>query len=105
MHALLSALHDEEDCSFECSSMLIGALSRGMRAHHLLEPRPAPPFNGFSVAALFEGCRSFREPRWYTGKGGRVPHQCSLFARLSPLLAEVLGTVDGLEWESFFRAQ
>ncbi|KAF5622109.1 uncharacterized protein FTJAE_11076 [Fusarium tjaetaba] len=49
IYELLDRLQEEQECSFECSSMLLGILTRELSKHEILHPRNAPPFNGFSI--------------------------------------------------------
>lgn len=59
LHQVISALQnyleeyqrDTLHCSFECDTMLLGALTKGMRSIGLLT-RPEPLFTGFSFDLL-----------------------------------------------------
>jgi hypothetical protein len=52
-----------ETCSFECSSIQLGALMKEMRAKRL-EPKPEMPLLGHSVVATIATARSIRSPTW-----------------------------------------
>jgi hypothetical protein len=52
-----------ETCSFECSSIQLGALIKEMRAKKL-EPKPETPLLGYSVVATIAAARSIRSPTW-----------------------------------------
>ncbi|KAG5779155.1 hypothetical protein H9Q73_007188 [Fusarium xylarioides] len=49
IYELLDRLQEEQECSFECSSMLLGVLTKELSKHGILYPRNAPPFDGFSI--------------------------------------------------------
>lgn len=53
-------------CTFECESILLGALVKQMNSFNLLEPRPAIPFSGLSVAQLALEMGHFNSPAWYS---------------------------------------
>ncbi|RKL37918.1 hypothetical protein BFJ72_g7378 [Fusarium proliferatum] len=57
IYELLDRLQEEQDCSFECSSMLLGILTKELNRHGILNPRNAPPFDGFSIEVL-DGIRN-----------------------------------------------
>ncbi|KAK2005681.1 hypothetical protein LZ32DRAFT_633432 [Colletotrichum eremochloae] len=106
LDALLSSfLQDEGECSFECSCIMLGALTRGMYASNILQQRPEPPFYGFSVAALSEMLRTLRSPRWFTSQRDPRPHTCSLSAKIEPILDDIKNRVEGLKWNEFFQLQ
>ncbi|KAK8097615.1 uncharacterized protein PG998_013101, partial [Apiospora kogelbergensis] len=50
LHTLISYFHIRSKCTFECSSILLGALTKQMQIKGLLEPKPKKPFLGHSVA-------------------------------------------------------
>lgn len=58
-------LHAARGCSFECGSIMYGALTKEMLSAGLLSPRPAAPFPGWSYKILVQQVLSFRVPRWY----------------------------------------
>ena len=60
---LVSFRDGPDDCSFECSSIQLGALTKEMRAKRF-EPRPEPPVLGYSVVATMAAARSIRSPQW-----------------------------------------
>jgi hypothetical protein len=59
-----------ETCTFECSSIQLGALMKEMRAKRL-EPKPDMPMLGYSVVATIAAARSIRSPTW--AKVGSYP--------------------------------
>jgi hypothetical protein len=52
-----------ETCTFECSSIQLGALMKEMRAKRF-EPKPEIPMLGYSVVATIAAARSIRSPKW-----------------------------------------
>ncbi|KAK7987155.1 hypothetical protein PG988_002143, partial [Apiospora saccharicola] len=50
-------------CSFDCSSLLLGALTKQLREHGLLDPCPTKPFLGYSVVGLISIVQSFISPK------------------------------------------
>jgi hypothetical protein len=99
LHDLLAKLCEGNGCSFECSSILLGALTKEMHARHLLSPRPAIPFPGLSFAEIAESVRAFRSPRWWSQYGTRSRHNCSLDADLNSIVDSVENSMGGLTLE------
>ncbi|KAF2810992.1 uncharacterized protein BDZ99DRAFT_508368 [Mytilinidion resinicola] len=77
IHALVSQLHSLLDeyhsadysCprngySFECGSMLYGALTKQMESLELLAPQPVAPFSGMSLRELDSKMRNIKSPLW-----------------------------------------
>ncbi|EXF86038.1 hypothetical protein CFIO01_07606 [Colletotrichum fioriniae PJ7] len=75
--------NDTAGCSFECSSILLGALTKEMDKHRLLDPQPASPYSGYSIADTEKTIRTFRSPQWssevnlYSGR-----HRCTLVSMI-----------------------
>ncbi|KAG5294284.1 BTB domain-containing protein [Histoplasma ohiense] len=46
LHVQLADYLEKEHCSFECDSLMLGALTKRLRALHLFPNRPDPPFTG-----------------------------------------------------------
>lgn len=57
-------VEEESECSFECLSMSLGALIKGMRTMHLYDPQPTEPFNGYSIAALAKALHEISTPKY-----------------------------------------
>lgn len=49
-------------CSSECSSISLGALMKAMKGMGLFEPKPAPPFEGYSLEAMRKALRAIEWP-------------------------------------------
>jgi hypothetical protein len=86
---LVDRLQEEPECSYECSSMLLGVLTKELKKHGILSPRSAQPFFGFSIGgseAMIKGCKV---PHWYDISGsGRYGsgHSCTIQQKLSLVL-------------------
>ncbi|SCN79292.1 uncharacterized protein FFB20_05914 [Fusarium fujikuroi] len=96
IYELLDRLQEEQDCSFECSSMLLGILTKELRRHGILNPRNAPPFDGFSIEGSKEMIKGLRKPNWYSIKNysrydncRHLSHNCCIQDKLSISLAKV----------------
>jgi hypothetical protein len=59
-------LDGSRGCCFECSSIMLGALTKHMHSSGLLSPEPAAPFPGLSYCQLVETVRGFRSPQWHS---------------------------------------
>ncbi|KAL0768349.1 hypothetical protein CaCOL14_009324 [Colletotrichum acutatum] len=65
LHSLLDSFRNETaGCSFECSSILLGALTKEMDKHKMLNPKPAKPYSGYSIVDMEKIVRAFRSPMW-----------------------------------------
>lgn len=120
LHLILTNLRDgEPTCSFECSSILLGALSRQMNDKRLLHPRPAAPFLGHSVDELIRTIRRFRSPNWVLWKQERIATsdplsflssspqnrcKCRLSSFTAPRNHEILRGIKGLGLLEFRRS-
>ncbi|KAE8310612.1 hypothetical protein BDV41DRAFT_544493 [Aspergillus transmontanensis] len=60
---LLNGIHG---CSFECGSIMLGALTKHMHSNALLSPQPQYPYKGLNYNGLMETVREFKSPLWYT---------------------------------------
>jgi hypothetical protein len=97
LHDLLERLRNRQaGCSFECSSILLGALTIQMHGAGILEPRPKPPYLGYSYAVTMEMARGFRSPEWCSIEGGRRrSHICSLTSLIKPVMESMEGSMEG----------
>ncbi|KAL7804830.1 hypothetical protein V8C44DRAFT_352623 [Trichoderma aethiopicum] len=94
-------------CSFACSSMFIGALSKNMHSQRLSDRYLVPPYHGHSLVTLKDRIFEFREPSWnkicnavrFDGSG----HRCSLLKRTKPIVESQMAQVVGLELEHFIK--
>jgi hypothetical protein len=82
LHSLVADLRDgETSCSFECESILLGALMKQMHRESLLWPRPSKPFLGFSFVEIAQTIRSLQSPVWYS-----TDHEDQSLSKGKPLL-------------------
>ncbi|CEF79652.1 hypothetical protein SNK03_007492 [Fusarium graminearum] len=100
IYELLDLLQEEEECSFECSSMLLGALTKELKRHGILYPRNAPPFNGFSIKGFKKMVKRLKKPIWKTGLNNRS-HTCCVQDKLSVSLAKVESKLPAFNLQDF----
>jgi hypothetical protein len=92
-------------CSYECSSILLGAWVKRLVSHDLSIQRPILPYRGLYRNKLQEILHDIAEPEWRTNKRGygeESKHPCTLKKHIEPLL-KTLPTVDGLNLFYFVR--
>ncbi|KAK8851051.1 Nuclear pore protein-like protein [Apiospora arundinis] len=89
-------------CSFECSSMLLGALTKQLETTGLLNPTPTKPFMGHSVTGIATVARNFTDPQWssiapsmFSSLAG--PHSCKLGAFVNAAIKSVEDGIEGLD--------
>lgn len=100
----LQALIDEYRCqsytcptgdSFECGSMLLGALTKEMELQGLF-PVPTAPFIGWSISELYTKIQRLRSPSWSSSsKSKKSRHRCDLGARIMAIANPVTHLADG----------
>ncbi|KAF2848991.1 hypothetical protein T440DRAFT_490845 [Plenodomus tracheiphilus IPT5] len=92
--------------SFECGSMLLGALSKELKRIGFRSPKPSAPFGGKSVESVCKDVRSIRSPLWQSQAKGREAtndevHTCSFMDTLLPDIEDILLNTEGLELADF----
>lgn len=114
---------EEKECSFECSSMSLGALIKGMISMRLDDPQPTEPFNGYSVVAIEKAIGDIKIPNYlgslrhgssfsgathstYTGGFGSINSyaekpNCNLEKKIEPIVKQQLESLQGLSLASF----
>jgi hypothetical protein len=109
-HGWLDRFSDTYRCktdpnmSFECSCMLLGALTKGMKRLDILRPRPAAPFRGKSFEGVCESIKSMESPTWHTRRPDHScwdEHTCSLADTLIPDIDHVMSRTKGLVLDDF----
>ncbi|KAL7907922.1 hypothetical protein GGI35DRAFT_455111 [Trichoderma velutinum] len=70
LHALKKRLCEDDSCSFECSSIYLGALIKAMNKMRLMDPLPSRSFPGRSLLTLEQAIRDIKEPVWNTNCQG-----------------------------------
>ncbi|GFF30987.1 hypothetical protein IFM46972_03089 [Aspergillus udagawae] len=92
-------------CSFECSSMLLGALMKFLRLSNLIFPDPRPPYDNLSIGSLTRSMVLFaRSPLWearLSTKGRPEWHSCRLGTLLDPIRQGLESKMNGLKLEDF----
>jgi hypothetical protein len=99
MYELFDRLQEEEKCSFECSSMLLGVLTKELGKREILNPRTGPPFDGFSIASFKEMIDGLRKPRWYDTE--LMGHSCCIQTELSLPLTMIESGLRGFDLQDF----
>ncbi|RKK76441.1 hypothetical protein BFJ71_g16933 [Fusarium oxysporum] len=91
IYDLLDLLQEKDECSYECSSMLLGTLIKDLRKHGILGSRCEKPFYGFSIEGSKDMIKGLRKPQWYDTSGGRYGprHSCTIQQKLSLALDKV----------------
>ncbi|KAM0812639.1 hypothetical protein AB5N19_12630 [Seiridium cardinale] len=100
---LVSYFHKREKCTFECSSILLGALSKHLRVEHLLSLKTKRPFLGYSIAATTAIVQGFQSPTWYSNSSGSLHyrHSCTLSAFTDSTISSLGDGIAGLKLENF----
>ena len=90
---LLRFTSDENSCSFECSSILLGALTKEINRRQLFSPKT---IGSASLAGVGEILRGIRSPKWcsyqsdsfgYESYGDQ--HGCNLQTHIEPIIANL----------------
>jgi hypothetical protein len=93
-----------EGYSFECGSILYGALSKQMKPAGLLEPYPVAPFSGLGFDETNSKLRDFKSPEWCTPGGHRLMiHSCDLRETVTEIADIAITSVNGLCLKDFGR--
>lgn len=81
-------LQEELECSYECSSMLLGILTRELRKQDIPIPCSVQPFHRLSIEGTKHMIEGLRQPSWYGTSGMYARHHCNIQQKLSPALEE-----------------
>ena len=94
---------DNVHCSFECDSILLGALTKEMKSKKLLSQHLRPQFLGLSYEDAVDKVKSIRSPSWriYGGYYGENRHGCNIGTHVNPTLASLDDCMCGLDLEDF----
>lgn len=94
-------------CSFTCSSMFLGALSKNIDSHRLSDRYLVTPYLGHSLVTLKGRIFDFQEPPWnkicHANVFGGYGHRCSLLRGTKPIVESQIAQVVGLELEDFIK--
>jgi hypothetical protein len=90
------------DDSFECGSILYGALFKEMELQGLL-PIPMAPYRDFSVSELYTEMQRIKSPTWCRpGNSKRSQHHsCNLAERVIAIADPVTRLADGPKLKDF----
>lgn len=89
------------DDSFECGSILYGALFKEMELQGLL-PIPTAPYHDLSVSELCTKMQRIRSPAWCRpGKSKKSQHGCNLAGRIMAIADPVTRLAYGPELKDF----
>ncbi|KAK7994395.1 hypothetical protein PG991_015983 [Apiospora marii] len=85
VEGIIARLHDltlyfseyRTKCSFECASLLLGALTKQLQVHGLFNPSPTKPFIGYSPAGLLSTINDFVSPKSSDMNASSQLHRCS----------------------------
>ncbi|KAJ3454817.1 hypothetical protein MRS44_013417 [Fusarium solani] len=106
VYGLLDSLCDQSDCSYECSSMLLGSLTKELSKRGILNPRITGPFTGYSIATAKSMIHNFRSPQWCSSSSsgsyyGCNQHYCNLMEKMAPTLEEIEKKLPVLKLKDF----
>ncbi|KAK8867596.1 hypothetical protein PGQ11_006174 [Apiospora arundinis] len=103
LHDLILYFHTRTKCTFECSSILLGALTRQMQTKGLLNPKPTRPFFAYSVAGTTATVCDFQSPIWCDNNASYHPvqHWCSLESFMDATVRSFADGVEGLQLDGF----
>ncbi|KAI8710574.1 hypothetical protein NCS52_01557700 [Fusarium sp. LHS14.1] len=110
LYTLFGTLCKGSECSYECSSMLLGSLMKELSKHGILKPQIKKPYDGYSISSAVNMVNTFTLPIWYsrTGRFGSryhdsysSPHTCRISDKMRPTLDKVDKMVPILTLETF----
>jgi hypothetical protein len=105
---LLDRLQEETECSYECSSMLLGVLTKELKKHGILSPRCVQPFYGFSIEGSKNMIKDCKMPDWYDSSGNRrygSGHSCTIQQKLSLALEQAENALRVFNFQDFQLAK
>ncbi|RKL06837.1 hypothetical protein BFJ70_g16973 [Fusarium oxysporum] len=89
IYDLLDRLLEETECSYECSSMSLGVLTKELSKRGILSPRITQPFDGWSIDGTKEMIKGLRRPKWYDNTRLGSRHSCTIQEKLSLAIDKV----------------
>ena len=93
VYELLDRLQVTSECSYECSSMLLGSLIKQLVKNAAYSPRITRPFDGVRIKETTDMIKNFQQPRWrgpYCSNGDfSDTHSCSIQQKLATTMNEV----------------
>jgi hypothetical protein len=105
LHDLLEEFRSQlyrcpRDDSFECGSILYGALFKEMELQGLL-PIPTAPYHDLSVSELYTKMQRIRSPTWCRPRSKKSQHGCNLAERVMAIADPVTRLANGPELKDF----
>ncbi|KAH7131218.1 hypothetical protein EDB81DRAFT_950558 [Dactylonectria macrodidyma] len=87
---------DEPVCSFECSSIMLGALTRERKRTGLADASSTGCVDGYTITDVMRKLSSFQNPRWYgfDDPNNDVPSPAVHTCRMNALIEETLIQVE-----------
>ena len=117
LNTFYEKLRDNDDCSLECSCVLLGALTKQMSAKGFQYPLPATPYLGYSVAEVVADTCDVKDLKWLNKshiiRSNRRHYKprynddeentcgCSLDLLIVPTIGKVLREIEGLKLKTF----
>ncbi|KAI3567906.1 hypothetical protein IWW34DRAFT_812471 [Fusarium oxysporum f. sp. albedinis] len=108
LYGLLDTLQHNSDCSYECSCMLLGNLTKELGENGILKPPIEPPFEGHSIVSVMEMISGFSSVNWYSRSssgmyydGYHSSHSCSIVGKMRPTLERMEKELPCLGLEDF----
>ncbi|KAM0416004.1 hypothetical protein ACHAPT_013031 [Fusarium lateritium] len=110
LYELLDTLCQESECSYECSSMLLGSLMKELSKCGILKPQIKQPFEGYSIASAVKMVDTFASPTWYSkmepfnsahDRSYNSQHTCSISGKIRSTLDRMESKVPVLTLEDF----
>ncbi|OCL14163.1 hypothetical protein AOQ84DRAFT_309366 [Glonium stellatum] len=105
LHDLLDYFNsDDVHCSFECDSILLGALTKEMKSKKLSSEDLRGPCLGMSYEDVVDKAKNIRLPRWNgvcNGYSSYGYHNCSIETHVDPILASLEDYMCGLDLKDF----
>lgn len=86
-------------CSFECRSIMYGALTKHMQSSAFVLPRPTAPFPDLNYKKLIQNVLLFKSPRWSELSSSRYYHNCS-DSSFQSLFGKLDDSIEGLDLHS-----
>lgn len=111
LHGLLDEYRSTDYCcpsgnySFECGSILYGALTKEMDSLGLLVPYQVAPFPAMSFSEIYSKVHNVKSPMWSNPGSGRYrsQHSCNLNEKVTEIANSVMYGVNGLKLKDFGR--
>ena len=101
LHHTVQYLQTRQRCTWECSSMLVGALSRQMWRENLLDITPDGLYLGYSVVSVVKALKRIQTPVWRSSTDPGRNHSCTLRSFLQPVYYTGDDGLPGLSLEEF----